>query len=139
MPGTPAITGYRATAVARTVDKNEQIEIGRRITGQSAAGTTITGLDANESYDVYVVAESSNGPTFPAIHAIPQTDTTPPTVTASSNGGTFSTAQKVTLTANEAGSEIYYTTDGTDPFIAGGTVDESTRYEGPVDIAATTP
>lgn len=138
VPGTPAITGYRATAVAQTVHSNEQIEIGKRISGQSAAGTTITGLDANENYDVYVVAESSNGATFPAIHAIPQTDTTAPTVTASSNGGTFSTAQKVTLTANEPGSDIYYTTDGTDPFIAGGTTDAATRYEKPVDIAATT-
>ncbi|CAI3798043.1 fibronectin type III domain-containing protein [Pseudarthrobacter sp. MM222] len=138
VPGTPAITGYRATAVAQTVHSNEQMEIGKRITGQSAAGTTITGLDANESYDVYVVAESSTGPTFPAIHAIPQTDMTPPTVTASSNGGTFSKAQKVTLTANEAGSDIYYTTDGTDPFIAGGTTDAATRYTAPLDVATTT-
>ncbi|CAH0196654.1 hypothetical protein SRABI83_01801 [Arthrobacter sp. Bi83] len=138
IPGTPAITGYRATAVAQTVTANEQVEIGKRITGQAASGTTITGLAAGENYDVYVVAESSTGDTFPGVHAIPQTDTTAPTVTATPSGGTFSTAQNVTLTASEAGSSIFFTTNGTEPVLPGGvTSDAATLYTGPVNIAQT--
>lgn len=116
IPGTQAITGYRATAVAQTTNANgEQVEIGRRIDGQAATGTTITGLSSTEAYDIEVVAVSSVGQTFPAITAIPQTDTTLPTVSATPAGGSFAVAQQVTLTANEAGSQIFFTTDGTDP------------------------
>ena len=80
-----------------------------------ANGMTLTGLSSTEAYDVEVVSVSSVGETFPAVHALPVTDTTPPTVTASPGGGTYATAQNVTLTANENGSDVYYTTDGHDP------------------------
>ena len=78
IPGTPAITGYRVTAVAQTIAGGQQVEIGRRITGQAASSTTITGLQAGENYDVYVVSVSSTGETFPAIHALPVTDIAAP-------------------------------------------------------------
>lgn len=139
IPGTPEITGYRAVAVGRTVTGNEQVEIGKRISGQGATGTTIAGLKAGEEYDVYVVGVSSTGETFPAAHAVPQTDTTDPTVTASPNGGTSPVAHEVTLSANETGSDIYYTTDGSDPLdFAGGPATTSIRYTGPIDITQTT-
>jgi hypothetical protein len=138
IPGTPDITGYRAVAVGKTVTNSEQVEIGKRISGQAAKGTTITGLSATEDYDVYVVAVSSVGETFPAAHAIPVTDTTAPTVTATPDGGTSSTAPKVTLTASEAGSDIYYTLDGSDPILSGGTLSATaTLYTAPFEIAAT--
>ena len=67
IPGTPAITGYRATAVAQTVSAaGEQVEIGKRIANAAATGTTITGLSATESYDIEVVSVNSVGQTFPA-------------------------------------------------------------------------
>lgn len=113
--GTPAVTGYRATAVAQTFTNGEQIEIGRRITGQGATGTTITGLLSTESYQVEVVSVSSVGETFPAATVPVVTDITPPEVSASPAGGSFATPQEVTLTANEAGSQIFFTTDDTDP------------------------
>jgi hypothetical protein len=139
IPGTPAITGYRAVAVGRTVTASEQVEIGKRISGQAATGTTITGLSATEDYDVYVVGVSSVGETYPAAHAIPATDTTAPTVSATPNGGTSPVAQRVTLTANETGSDIYYTTDGSDPVLSGGVLGATAiRYTGPMDIPATT-
>lgn len=134
VPGTPAITGYRVTAVAKTVTGNEQAESGVRISSQKAASTTIRGLAANEDYDVYVASVSSVGETFPATHAFAEKDITPPSVTASPNGGTFSTAQELTLTANEQGSDIYYTLDGTDPVSAGVSVPGSTLYTGPVKV-----
>ncbi len=69
MPGTPAITGYRVTAVAKTASGDERKESGVRISDQRAASTTLKGLSADEEYDVYVVSVSSTGETFPAIHA----------------------------------------------------------------------
>jgi len=138
IPGTPAITGYRATAVAQSSTNNQQVEIGRRITGQGATGTTITGLDSNETYDIDVVSVSSVGETFPAAHAIPVTDVTPPTVASSSTGGAFAVPQKVTLTANESGSQIFFTTDGVDP-VAGDTLAASaTLYSGALTISSDT-
>ena len=44
----------------------------------------------------------------------PPADATPPTTTASPAGGTYTSAQSVTLTANETAT-IYYTTDGSTP------------------------
>jgi hypothetical protein len=61
--------------VAQTSTGGEQVEIGRRIAGQAARGTTITGLSDIESYHVEVVAVSGVGETFPPVTAQPQTDT----------------------------------------------------------------
>ena len=138
IPGTPAITGYRVTAVARTSTAGEQVEIGRRINGQAAKSTTITGLSDTETYDIEVVAVSSNGLTFPPVVVEPQTDVTAPTVSASLADGSFPTARQVTLSANEPGSEIYYTTDGTDPVLADVLADSAVLYTGPITISATT-
>ncbi|WP_104179681.1 fibronectin type III domain-containing protein [Arthrobacter sp. B0490] len=137
IPGTPPITGYRVTAVAKTVVGTEQVESGVRISDPKASSTTIKGLDAEEEYDVYVTSVSSVGETFPAVHATAVTDSTAPSVSASPRGGTFSVAQKLTLSANEAGSDIYYTVDGTDPVSGDASAPGSLLYTGPVDVAET--
>ncbi|MBU0651397.1 MAG: SUMF1/EgtB/PvdO family nonheme iron enzyme [Proteobacteria bacterium] len=63
-------------------------------------------------------------------------DTTAPTTTATPAGGTYTSAQSVTLTCSDgAGAgcdKIYYTTDGTEPSIA------SPVYFGPINISANT-
>jgi hypothetical protein len=139
LAGTPAITGYRVTAIGQTVINGEQNEIGKRIAGQAAKGTTITGLTTGEVYDVEVVSVSSVGQTFPAITAIPQTDTTPPVITATPNGGSFATPRQVTLTSNEAGSQIFYTTNGDDPLDpAGDVIPTATTYTGSFAIGSNT-
>ncbi|MEV6637280.1 chitobiase/beta-hexosaminidase C-terminal domain-containing protein [Actinoplanes sp. NPDC051470] len=138
IPGTPAITGYRATAVGQTMTGNEQVEVGRRITGQSARGTTITGLSDAETYDVEIASVSSVGETFPRVSVRAVTDTTPPTVAASRSSGSYAVPQTVTLTANEAGSEIYYTADGTDPLIADMLSPTAIHYTAPILVAADT-
>lgn len=58
-------------------------------------------------------------------------DSTSPTTTPSPTGGTFSSAQAVTLTADESAT-IYYTTDGSDP------TESSTQYGSPISISSTT-
>ena len=59
------------------------------------------------------------------------TDATPPTTTASPSGGTYTSAQSVTLSANEPAT-IYYTLDGTIPTTS------STIYSSPIPISTTT-
>jgi len=58
-------------------------------------------------------------------------DTTPPTTTPTPGPG-FSTMTSVSLATGEAGTTIYYTTDGTDP------TEDSTVYSTPISILATT-
>lgn len=139
VPGTPAISGYRVTAVAQTVGAGgEQITIGRKIAGQAAKGTTITGLSGSEAYDVEVASVSGVGETFPPVIAVPTTDTTPPTVSAWVPAGSYPVAQSVALSANEPGSEIYYTTDGTDPVLADVLAATANRYTQPLSVATDT-
>ena len=58
-------------------------------------------------------------------------DTTPPVTTASPPGGTYSSAQSVSLAANEPAT-IYYTTNGSDPTIS------SPVYSGPIQVLVST-
>ncbi|EMY34885.1 FG-GAP repeat-containing protein [Arthrobacter crystallopoietes BAB-32] len=53
----------------------------------------------------------------------------PAAATASVAGGTFAAPQTVELTADPAGAQIFFTTDGTDPDT------DSTLYTGPIEIA----
>lgn len=58
-------------------------------------------------------------------------DTRAPALQASPAGGTYTTAQSVSLTASEASATIYYTTDGTEPTTA------STSYTAPIQVSTT--
>ena len=137
--GTPAITGYRVHAVSQTVSATgEQAEIGKRIANPAATGTTITGLTATDFYNIEVVSVSSVGQTFPPAVTQPVTDVIPPTVSATPAGGSFPVAQNVTLSANELGSQIYYTTDGTNPFVGDILSATATSYTGPITVSADT-
>lgn len=60
----------------------------------------------------------------------PPTDTTPPVVTIIPSGGSFTTTQQVTLTANETAT-IYYTLNGDTPTV------NSTVYTGAITVSAT--
>jgi hypothetical protein len=69
--------------------------------------------------DLYMILSQSNTGT---------TDTTAPVTTATPPGGSYSTPQSVTLTANEAAT-IYYSTDGSPPTLV---------YSSPIPISTTT-
>lgn len=58
-------------------------------------------------------------------------DTIPPTVTVSPAAGTYTSAQSVTLSANEAAT-IYYTLDGSSPTTS------SSVYSSPISVSTTT-
>lgn len=139
LPGTPAILGYRVTAVDTTPDPvtGEQAEVGRRINDPAATGTTISGLDPTRAYVVEVVSVSSVGQTWPPATPPLEVDVTAPVITASPVGGTYAVPQQVTLTADEPGVDIYYTTDGTSPLDGlGGTTAAALHYTGPIPVAA---
>lgn len=137
VPGTPAITGYRVTAVDQAVSSGEQIELGRRINSVSATGTTITGLIPGHTYRVEVSSVSEAGLTYPPFGLDVTTDSAAPVITANPGGNSFPVPQLVTLTANEPNVEIYYTTTGDDPIGPGGTLaDAAVLYTGPITVSA---
>jgi hypothetical protein len=139
VPGTPDITGYRVHAISKTSSNGEKVEIGKRIDGVAAKGTTISGLDPNAEYDISLVSLSSAGETFPAAHAAPVVDSEAPHAYASLESGSFRSAQKLELTSSEKGAEIYFTTDGSDVIESGGLPSKTaTLYTAPIDIAQTT-
>ncbi len=138
IPGGQPILGYRVWAVDTTSVNGEQVEIGRRIGNPAAIGTTITGLDPLREYTVVIASVSSVGETFPAVPALVVHDTVAPVITASPAGGSYAVAQSVTLTANEPGVDMWYTTDGSDPIDANTASSTATaiHYTGPISVAA---
>ncbi|WP_367652270.1 chitobiase/beta-hexosaminidase C-terminal domain-containing protein [Paenarthrobacter ureafaciens] len=58
-------------------------------------------------------------------------DTTPPVVTVNPPAGSYPANQQITLTANEAGSSIYFTTNGTNP-----TATAANKYSSPITLTS---
>ncbi len=88
------------------------------------------------SKTIYVKFRDNAANWSPVYNATVLLDSTLPVTTASPAGGTFTTAQSVTLSCSDgAGSgcaTIYYTTNGTTPTTA------SSVYSSPINISATT-
>ncbi|OPY26679.1 MAG: hypothetical protein A4E27_00695 [Methanobacterium sp. PtaU1.Bin242] len=77
--------------------------------------------------------DTSGNTSFKKVIYTIATDTTPPMVSASPAGGTYSTAQTVTLTATDnldPNPAIYYTLNGTAPTTS------SSRYTGPISVGS---
>ena len=86
----------------------------------------------------YTVTETVTGPggnnTITLTNVITVFNSTPPNVTASPDTGIYSGTQNVTLTSDQPGSTIYYTTDGSNPQ----TSPTSIPYSSPIPINSTT-
>jgi hypothetical protein len=129
------VTGLNATSVTQTsmtigwTSVNDAVNYqvfkdGVLVSTVSTAFYLASGLTAGTSYSWVIKSKDAAGNTSSGSNAFvqatlaenvtPPTDTTPPTVTASVQGGTYTSAQSVIL-STEAGATIYYTTDGTNP------------------------
>lgn len=139
IPGTPAITGYYAVAIAGSSLDAEQAIIGKRVNNGSATGTVLTGLDpAVERYTIEIRSISEAGESYPPLQQFAVDhgeDTVPPTVSASPAGGLVTLPTQVTLTANEVGSTIYYSPTGADLFQGGVLSGDAVLYSGPFTIS----
>jgi hypothetical protein len=104
------------------------------IVGTNVNSYSDTGLSAATDYYYRIKAYNSAGNSAISNEASAQTppaDVEPPVTTASPVGGTYGSAQNVTLSVNEEAT-IYYTTNGTNPTVS------SSVYSSPIPIAATT-
>ena len=102
-----------------------------------------SGLDAMTEYcyraDAYDAANNYSSPSSEACattKVIPTVDTLPPVTVASPQGGTYTSAQNISLTCTDTGgsgcSKTYFTVDGSEPTIA------SPAYASAIAMAANT-
>ena len=139
-PGAQAITGYSVQAAQTTATAGEVGTVGKQ-TAATATRSTLTGLTGGSNawkLEVRPIAGTSIGQPFGlasgATTPPPAGDTTAPVVDAAQS----TTNGAVTLTANEANVDIYYTTDGSRPNENGSRLPSATAqlYTGPVPITA---
>jgi len=146
-PTTTAVPagGTYSSAQSVTLTANEASTIyytadGSTPTAGSTVYSTAITISANTTLKYFAVdskgnAESEKTQTY-VITTVGsgtggQADTTAPTTTPAPAGGTYDSAQSVTLTASET-STIYYTVDGSAPTTA------STQYSGAISVSTTT-
>jgi hypothetical protein len=139
-PGAAAVTGYSVVAIGETVTNGQQVQLGSRTTA-SATGTTISGLTATENYTVEVrslagalmsapftaAAPASGGGGGSGSGGTPNATFPAPTATVGPEG---------VVLAGPSGTEIYFTTDGSDPRVADLPSDTATLYTAPIVITA---
>jgi hypothetical protein len=139
VPGAAPVTGFSVEAIDQNATTlGEKTLVGKR-TDATATHVDLSGLDAAEGYDVEVRAIAGDKMSAPYTVQVPTPtdlgDTTPPTLSFSPAAtGAITTASTITLTA-EAGSDVYYTLDGS-PVIAGDLPSGTAkRYTGPIAIS----
>ena len=117
VPGTPAITGYRVSAVdTPTPPRRNRAGRDRAADHRSPRRPpTITGLDPNITYRVEVVVGQCRRSHLPGCQGRGGHRCHCAALDGLPVGGSYAVAQQVTLSADEPGVDIYYTTDGTRP------------------------
>lgn len=139
IPGAPAITGYEVEAVQQTPSATgEKIVIGKR-TGDQATGVVLSGLAANEGYDIEVRSMSGDKMSQPyTVQAATPSDlgdTTKPVLTATpGNTAAVNVTSTITL-SSEVGADIYYTLDGSAAVVGDLPSDKALLYTAPIAIS----
>lgn len=142
--GASAVAGYAVDAVAAPDGAWEQVVVGKRISGGTATGTTLTGLVPAETYRVEVRALDAAGASGPPAVATlvtssppsPGSDDEAPTVTAAPGPSSFTAPVQVSLTSSDPAATVYWAKDV--PALAGDVPSAASRlYSGPVTIDGT--
>jgi hypothetical protein len=140
VPGAAAVTGYSVEAIQQTPSPTgEKVVVGRRTNVDGLKSVLLTGLAANEGYDVEVrslAGEKMSAPfTVQAATPTDPGDTTPPSLTATPGDTTqVNVTSRITL-ASEIGADIYYTLDGSPAIEAGLPTDKALLYTAPIEIS----
>ena len=130
----PAPGSYPTTQTVTISDTNAAAAIyyttnGTAPTTSSAVYIGPITVSATETLEAIAVASGyANSPTATATFTI---NPNLPAPTFTPAGGTFTSAQNVTISDATAGTTIYYTTDGSTPTAS------STNYSGPITVGAT--
>jgi hypothetical protein len=135
-PGSAPILGYTVRAVDQLSSLGSQAEVGARLSNPAASSATLPTTLAGKRVEVRAFSETGESwpPALPG--NTPSGDVTPPTVQAAPAGGLYTTDVSVTLSANEAGSQIYYTLDGSSPLDAGTAGPAAILATGPIQITS---
>lgn len=99
-------------------------------TGSTKAYSAPFALTANTTVNARAVDAYGNASAV-STRAYTVLDTTPPVVTVTPPAGSYPANQQITLTANEAGSSIYFTTNGTNP-----TATAANKYTSAITLTA---
>ncbi len=130
-PGTESFTGSISVTITDSTS-GAAIYYTTNGTTPTTSSTKYTGaITVSSTETINAIASASNYLTSPVTSAT-YTDITQASAPAiSPAGGTYTTAQTVTLTDSTSGATIYYTTNGTTPTTS------STKYTGAITVSAT--
>jgi len=142
-PQTVTLESSEAGTIYYTTDGSDPTTSATRVSRPvaSAPYQTTVSIGAGTTTLKYYAVDASNNASQVASQTYVIT-TSAPTITAAPAGGTYNTAQMVTLTSSAAGT-IYYTTDGSDPSDPNNAARKSASvtsapYQTAVNIASTT-
>ncbi len=116
--------------------KVDSANIGSEVTTAPFSANFNTTTVTNGSHTLSAIARDASGntvtSTLVSVSVNNQTQTTVATPTITPSGGSFTTAQSVTLATTTSGAVIRYTTNGTDP------TSSSSQYSVPLTISSST-
>ncbi|WP_336028512.1 fibronectin type III domain-containing protein [Geodermatophilus sp. FMUSA9-8] len=147
-PGTAPVQGWSVRAVSTASTGGVQTEFGVRLSNPAATTVDLPGTLAGNRVEVRAI--TANGESWPPALNGTSTgtpgggdgDTTAPTVRLSPAGGTFTQDVSVSFTP-EAGSDVFYTLDGSSPLDAPDAASAGAlKYEGtpvPLGLSSATP
>jgi hypothetical protein len=139
LPGAAPITGYSVDAIQQTPSATGEKEIIGKRAVADATHVNLAGLDPAKGYDVEVRSMAGDKMSAPFTVQVPSAaapgDQTPPALTLSpANTAAINTASSITL-ASDAGTDIYYTIDGSAAVKGGLPSDTAKHYLEPIALS----